>query len=354
MNIKKLFLKLTKQTYPHGNEHLLESFLPNGYDKDKYGNYFIKIGNSESIFTCHLDTASHDIKTIKHVIDKNIIKTDKTTLLGADDKAGMVILLSMIDKKIPGLYYFFIGEEVGCIGSGHAANNLDFSPYKRCISFDRRGYNSVITHQLYGRCCSDKFAQTLSSQLKLGFRPDSTGIMTDSASFMDDIPECTNISVGYFNEHTVNEFQDIAFLYRLSQAVSLVDWENLPTERSPKEDSFRDYFRRENIVTDYVSSAVTQEPKNLSAVIRVWIDKQLFTAYIKPERIVRERGYIYSWIFKQGCYNNFQGIDWDGKSCYVNFERSREYVGERDALIHVIDNLSEIPIEDLIIINKIK
>ena len=41
----------------------------------------------------------------------------RKTILGADDKAGMVILLYMIEKKIPGLYYFFIGEEVGCIGS---------------------------------------------------------------------------------------------------------------------------------------------------------------------------------------------------------------------------------------------
>ncbi len=355
MNIKKLFLKLTSQTYPHGYEHLLEPFLPKGYEKDKFGNYFIKIGNSESMFTCHLDTASHEAKPIKHVIDKNIIRTDKTTLLGADDKAGVVILLSMIENKTPGLYYFFLGEEVGCVGSGQASG-LDFSSYKRCISFDRRGYSSVITHQLYGRCCSEKFAQSLSEQLNasgLSFRPDSTGVMTDSASFMNDIPECTNISVGYFNEHTVNETQDISFLYRLAKAVSIVDWEGLPTDRNPEEENYSSYFKKSNIRVYEPTKSHEVINKQLSAVIRVYIDNQLFSAHIKPERIVKERGYIYSWIFKQSGYRNFQGIDWDGKSCYVNFERSREYVGERSELIHVIDNLSEIPVEDLIILQKL-
>jgi hypothetical protein len=36
--------------------------------------------------------------------------------------------------NIPGLYYFFIGEEVGCIGSGLAANYGDFKDYDRIIS----------------------------------------------------------------------------------------------------------------------------------------------------------------------------------------------------------------------------
>ena len=234
MNIKKTFINLTKFTYTHGDEPKLEPFLPNNIQKDKFGNYFLKIGETCTMFTCHLDTATHRTEKVKHVFEGNFIKTDGTTILGADDKAGVTILLWMIEHNIPGLYYFFLGEEWGCVGS-KLATQLDFSDYKRCISFDRRGYNSVITNQLGKICCSDEFAQELSSRLTeagLQYSPDPTGIFTDSAMFMDLIPECTNVSVGYFNEHSESEKQDINFLVELCKVCLKIDWENLITSRT--------------------------------------------------------------------------------------------------------------------------
>ena len=54
------------------------------------------------------------------------------------------------------------------------------------------------------------------------------------AEFTDIISECTNLSVGYYREHTVSESQDIEHLESLAQACLGVDWENLPTKRDPK------------------------------------------------------------------------------------------------------------------------
>jgi hypothetical protein len=233
MNIKNTFINLTKFTYTHGDEHLLEDLLPKNIQKDEFGNYFLKIGETHTLFTCHLDTATYKTEKVTHVEFDNFIKTDGTTILGADDKAGVTILLWMIEHKIPGLYYFFLGEEQGCVGS-RLATKLDFSNYKRCISFDRRGYSSVITNQLGQICCSDEFAIDLSKKLTeqgLKYSPDPTGIFTDSAMFMDIIPECTNLSVGYFNEHSESEKQDIVFLEKLCKVCLEVDWESLLTER---------------------------------------------------------------------------------------------------------------------------
>jgi hypothetical protein len=67
----------------------------------------------------HLDTVSREHTKVNHVINGNMISTDGTTTLGADDKAGVSVLIWMMKHNIPGLYYFFIGE-VGCIGSGLA------------------------------------------------------------------------------------------------------------------------------------------------------------------------------------------------------------------------------------------
>jgi hypothetical protein len=245
MDVKQLFLSLTDMTYPHGYEEMLEEFLPLGTRKDKHGNYFYQIGNSRTVFTCHLDTASYTHGKVNHVFDLNYIRTDGTSILGADDKAGMTVLLYMIHRKVPGTYYFFIGEERGCIGSRAAARDKsDFTYYDRMISFDRRGTTSVITHQSSRRSCSDKFAQELSDRLSirgLSFRPDDTGVYTDSAEFVDVIPECTNISVGYNKEHTNQESQNIEFLEKLCEVCAVVDFETLPTHRDPTKYEYKSY-----------------------------------------------------------------------------------------------------------------
>lgn len=232
MNIKETFLNLTSKTYPHGSEEELIDYLPENYFKDSHGNYFVKIGESKTCFTCHLDTSCRDQSEVIHVFEGNYIKTNGKSILGADDKAGMTIILHMIEKKIPGYYCFFIGEEVGCIGSSAAAKEEFYRGFDRMISFDRRGTSSIITFQSSRRCCSDDFANEVKNQFELNglqMTLDQGGVWTDSAEFVDVIHECTNISVGYYREHSTEEYQDIDYLERLCEVVTKVDWESLPT-----------------------------------------------------------------------------------------------------------------------------
>jgi hypothetical protein len=245
--IPSLFLKLTDKTYPHGTEDILvdrlikDGTFPRDIQQDPHGNWFYQVGHgSRTIFAAHLDTVTDKHQSVKHVFDGDYIKTDGTTTLGADDKAGVSILVWMMKHKIPGLYYFFIGEEVGCIGSGLAAKYGDFEGnYDRILSFDRRDTDSIITHQSWSRSCSDDFAQEICNQLNLAdstfkYIKDDGGVYTDSAEFVDIIPECTNVSVGYYSEHSKSEKQDIKHLIKLADACLKVDWENLPTTRNPK------------------------------------------------------------------------------------------------------------------------
>lgn len=247
------FLTLTSKTYPYGFEDDLmgefSKLFPSDIQKDKHGNYFYKIGESRTMFTSHLDTACKNHTPVTHVIDKNIIKTDGETILGADDKAGVTIMLYMIKNNVPGLYYFFVGEEVGCVGSGLAAKYLTFKgKYDRCISFDRRSTGSVITHQSSTRCCSDEFAIQLAKELNksgfgLEYEKDDSGIYTDSAEFTSDIPECTNLSVGYYKEHTCDESQDIEHLINLTKACLVINWESLVTKRDPSKTEYNSWGR---------------------------------------------------------------------------------------------------------------
>ena len=270
MNITKTFLKLTSRTYPHGTEGQLFPYLYTeipGLQSDEFGNLFIKIGESDAMFTSHLDTATSALTQVVHTFDGKLIKTDGKSILGADDKAGVVIMLNMIENNIPGLYYFFLGEEVGCVGSRKVANvqkDQKIEGINKVISFDRRGNDSVITFQSSQRCCSDVFGEALSKQLNLAddsfsYKNDPTGILTDSVQFIKIYSECTNISVGYRSEHTFSEQQDIEHLTKLAEACLLVDWENLPTQRDMTKKEYKSYGYT-NYGTGYKST--TYKPKS--------------------------------------------------------------------------------------------
>ena len=245
-DVRSTFLSLVTKTYPHlpGSPHEKEvlEFLPD-LTMDKFDNYYKIIeGDDTTMFTSHLDTADRtqvDTKLLSKIEDGDeYIYTDGTSILGADDKAGVAVMLYMMENKIPGIYYFFIGEERGGIGSRDLASeysSFDFlKNVKKCVSFDRRKTGSVITSQ-YGRvCCSNEFATALCKEYNksgLNLSTDPTGVFTDSASFIDDISECTNVSVGYNNEHTAREIQNMTYLEKLAKASLKVNWSQLPAVR---------------------------------------------------------------------------------------------------------------------------
>ncbi len=237
------FLSLIRKTYPYGHEDEVLEFLPNDLKKDSVGNYYKIIeGDDSTMFTSHLDTADRK-QAVTRLYSRTeggdeYIYTDGSTILGADDKSGVTVMLYMMAHNIPGLYYFFIGEERGGIGSHALANiftDVDYlSNIKKCISFDRRRTCSVITHQMGRQCCSNEFGTALAREYNkngLNLSLDTGGVYTDSASFIDDISECTNISVGYNNEHTGREIQNMTYLKSLCEASVKVKWRDLPFVR---------------------------------------------------------------------------------------------------------------------------
>jgi hypothetical protein len=102
------------------------------------------------------------------------------------------------------------------------------------ISFDKAGYGSIVSHQSLLRTASDEFCHNLSQKFResgMDFFTDSSGVHTDSALFLNHVPECTNISVGYFGQHTTSEYQDMDYLQKLSECVLNIPWDELPTHR---------------------------------------------------------------------------------------------------------------------------
>ena len=180
---------------------------------DKYGNMYVTRGESETYpcIVAHLDQVQE-----KHAKDFTCYEVEDIIIgfspkkkeqqgLGADDKVGIWIGLKCLQKFGHMKLAFFVGEEVGCKGSGEA--NMDF--FKDCrfvIEPDRRGSTDLITQICWTSLCSDEFLKDTGYR-KFGYR-ETDGMITDIETLKDRGLEvsCINVSSGYFKPHTDYEF----------------------------------------------------------------------------------------------------------------------------------------------------
>lgn len=236
---------------PHGTnmeldwaEKFIGPYKPIMVGQDDVMAYIVMIGESKTLFSAHVDTVHRTEGKQKVFYDSKTYRYYKkdTEPLGADDGAGCWLLLEMIDAGVPGVYVFHRGEEKGGIGSSWIAGSSPnwLKQFDRAIAFDRKSTDSVITYQGYGRCCSDVFGNALADALNTAnpdfmYSTDDTGVYTDTAEYTDMIGECTNVSCGYYNEHTGNESLDLRHLFALRDACLAIKWETLPNVRKPGE-----------------------------------------------------------------------------------------------------------------------
>lgn len=208
--------------------------------EDYYGNVYVFVGESDVLFSCHTDTIHNTsgIQTLCEDTEFSLFSKNDGDVLGADNTVGVWIMLNLIEHNIPGVYVFHKNEEKGGLGSKWISifNTSLLSKINKAIAFDRRGQNEVITHQYNGRCCSDTFADTLAKSIGLGYTKSDNGIFTDTANYISHVAECTNISVGYENEHTPYEYLDYDFLCnKLMPSLLKINYNELPVERIPED-----------------------------------------------------------------------------------------------------------------------
>ncbi len=236
------------------------------FNTDEFGNLSVDMRDGESTiaFTCHTDTVESFWMPVKQRLaapagaeDRwvkqprqlaylqddmypfnekayRVVLTDPMTddCLGADDGAGMAIMLAMIQEGVKGLYIFFAEEESGRIGS-EGMSRMQPEMLKgltHMLSFDRRDAD-IVTSQMGTPCISDELANTLVERLStdtVQYRL-AAGSYTDSASFMQSIFECGNIGVGYRDEHSGYESLSLTVWQNtMLKAVQPSTWEDLP------------------------------------------------------------------------------------------------------------------------------
>lgn len=253
---------------------------------DGAGNLHVDMRETDkhrTLFIAHMDTMHKNDGLNSFTLQKETgmyFATDD--VLGADDGAGASILACLM-QAIPAYYVFCRGEERGGVGSKYIAEHFPklLGRMDRAIAFDRRGSSDIITHQSGSRCASDEFGEALSTALNdqgLLYMPCDGGVYTDTAEFVDLIPECTNISCGYQFEHSNKEQLNGEYLKALCAAALNVQWDDLPVVRDPSIDEDFDlpFFNNvlkfsktdwESEVEEAVGSALDNDPRALMKLV---------------------------------------------------------------------------------------
>jgi tripeptide aminopeptidase len=218
---------LSTPTYFAQEDRLIQKILDKVKDKeltitqDKVGNIYIQKGLTNSqIYPCvvaHMDTV-HEIREYVVLNDSNILSarlSDGTPYgIGGDDKAGVFACLQLLERIDNIKVVFFVGEEFGCYGS-RLCDKSFFENVGYVIQFDAPEHN-WISHISYGVKLFDSkgeffkkiepiLKEHMGEDLRLGNHP-----YTDVCVIKKKVPvSCINLSIGYYNMHTVNEFVDV-------------------------------------------------------------------------------------------------------------------------------------------------
>ncbi|MBK6419316.1 MAG: hypothetical protein IPF79_09025 [Ignavibacteria bacterium] len=107
----RIFLDLAQVLTPYGHEHLLHRYIPMPNHIDSFGNVFVMVGRAPTVmFASHMDTFPlfDDARSVDIRWSRGMLATGGFANLGADDKAGMALMIYMINHNVPGLYAFLL------------------------------------------------------------------------------------------------------------------------------------------------------------------------------------------------------------------------------------------------------
>ena len=173
-------------------------------------NYWYRRGTTDYALVAHVDTLCAEPHRMKLRINKKGFISNKTGILGADDRAGVWLISQLLDLN-PHVFLFNY-EEFGGVGVNRFLKEHEFpSGIKFLIEFDRRGYDEYVyyspTHPV--KLC--KWAEVFGFSEGWGSYSDVSDITNATR-----IPHL-NMSAAFTGEHTSMERLHWPTLQRLSE-----------------------------------------------------------------------------------------------------------------------------------------
>lgn len=199
--MKSLCMMSQPKLYKYLYKYLCGKYGHSKVITDIGSEWMIAIGEDPLIVCAHLDTVFPE-PPINIFVDKEAQVMWAPKGLGADDRAGVYAILTLLMDGYKPTVIFTTGEEIGCKGASSLVYNFPNCPVsgiKCIIQLDRRNGGEAV----YYACKNKKFEDWISMH----------GFMTEHGTFTDISVICpkwgiagVNLSVGYYNEHTKQEF----------------------------------------------------------------------------------------------------------------------------------------------------
>jgi hypothetical protein len=202
-------LNIKHQNMLYSIKCLVEEKYKDRYEIFENENYlFLHNKKANVCLVSHVDTIKrNEVFKLSH--NDNVIYAENS-VLGADDRAGNSIALSYLEKDIDVSLLFTDLEETGCIGAKAFSKNmkdyiLNETNINLFIELDRRGSNCYVCY-----CDEHDYEDPFVIE---GFNKER-GSVSDVKHITDStkIPH-VNLGVGYYNEHTTEEYLDLQSFY---------------------------------------------------------------------------------------------------------------------------------------------
>jgi len=204
-------------------EWLKAWFLKNdiAFREDRLGNLYATKGEAEEYpcFVSHTDTVHKVNENLEVYLNQDGHLQGRDFMnhqplgIGGDDKCGVYLCIEMLQQLDNVKAAFFVGEEVGMVGSKKACPEF-FSNVKYAIQFDSPE-GDTMSWTLLGKPLFDKespFGLTVSPLIKeAGITKWQNHPFTDIYQLLVkfDFP-CLNLAAGYHNYHRAEEYVVIA------------------------------------------------------------------------------------------------------------------------------------------------
>jgi len=232
----ELLFQLYKIQSPSRHEETMILFLKQhisripgiSFKSDKIGNILVSKGklNEGEYYPCivaHMDTV-HDAKE-GIVVHSEKTKKNETKLYvtmkdsdakgeikeyyhggAGDDRNGIWLVLEMLREFDTIKVIFTVQEEIGAIGAD-AIDQTFLADIGYYIEGDRKGSSDIITSYFGSSMVSDEFDEVIKKVGVLYGYKESDGLFTDVCTLYEmNEASAINISVGYYNAHTDQEY----------------------------------------------------------------------------------------------------------------------------------------------------
>lgn len=174
------------------------------YEPDQYLFAVPKGAPDAPCLVAHIDTVRSEADHPVELMLTDDILFNAAGVLGADDRAGVAILLQLV-RRLEDLPYLLIthGEERGCIGAKAFSKTKVLEQHmehiQAFIEYDRRGFNEMVTyHARVPSGFTDLFS-LVGYEKKAGSVSD-VRVLTEATDIAH-----VNLSAGYINQHRTKE-----------------------------------------------------------------------------------------------------------------------------------------------------